>query len=202
MSTVPPPVCSVAERRARHGRRASSTRRCPAAAPTPNPAQLTIMVGGDAAALERARPVLDALAKRVFHLGALGTGAAMKLAVNTVIFGLNEALAEGLVLAERAGIDRALAYDVFAASAAGAPYVEYKRADFLDPEGDAAGVHAGAGCEGLGLITRLGRRLDVPVPQAARQPRRHPRRRPSTMGGRRLRGGRGASRGGGPGQGQ
>ena len=38
----------------------------------------------------------------------------MKLAVNTVIFGLNEALAEGLVLAEAAGIDRELAYDVLA----------------------------------------------------------------------------------------
>ena len=55
---------------------------------------LTIMVGGDEAVLERARPVFDALAKRVFHLGALGNGAAMKLAVNTLIFGLNQALAE------------------------------------------------------------------------------------------------------------
>ena len=38
----------------------------------------------------------------IFHLGPLGSGAAMKLAVNTVIFGLNEALAEALVLAEAA----------------------------------------------------------------------------------------------------
>ena len=78
----------------------------------------------------RSRP----LAKTIFHIGPLGTGAAMKLAVNTVIFGLNQALAEGLVLAEAAGIDRALAYDVIAASAAGAPFVGYKRAAFLDPE--------------------------------------------------------------------
>ena len=63
--------------------------------------KLTLMVGGEAADLERARPVLDALAQPIFHLGPLGTGAAMKLAVNTLIFGLNEALAEGLVLAER-----------------------------------------------------------------------------------------------------
>ena len=46
------------------------------------------------------------LAKTVFHMGPLGSGAAMKLAVNAVIFGLNEALAEGLVLAEAAGIER------------------------------------------------------------------------------------------------
>ena len=70
---------------------------------------LTIMVGGDAADLERARPVIDAMARTVFHMGPLGSGAAMKLAVNAVIFGLNEALAEGLVLAEATGIDRARA---------------------------------------------------------------------------------------------
>ena len=83
--------------------------------------ELTIMVGGEADDLERARPILDCLARRVFHLGPLGTGAVMKLAVNTLIFGLNGAVAEGLVLAERNGIDRALAYEVLAASAAGAP---------------------------------------------------------------------------------
>ena len=43
--------------------------------------QLTLMVGGDEADLERARPALEALAKTIFHLGPLGTGAAMKLAV-------------------------------------------------------------------------------------------------------------------------
>ena len=79
-------------------------------------------------------PVLDALAKRIFHLGAAGTGAAMKLAVNAVIFGLNEAVAEGARPGRAAGIDRALAYDVLAASAVGAPYVGYKRAAFVEPE--------------------------------------------------------------------
>ena len=68
---------------------------------------LTIMVGGDAADLDGARPILERLARRVFHLGPLGSGAVMKLAVNTLIFGLNGAVAEGLVLAERNGIDRA-----------------------------------------------------------------------------------------------
>ena len=72
----------------------------------------------------------------------------MKLAVNTLIFGLNEAVAEGLVLAERSGIDRALAYDVLAASAAGAPFVGYKRAAFVEPGGDAGGLLAGARRQG------------------------------------------------------
>ena len=65
--------------------------------------ELTIMAGGDVAALERARPVLDALSKRIFHLGPLGAGATMKLAVNSLLHGLNVALSEALVLAERAG---------------------------------------------------------------------------------------------------
>ena len=127
---------------------------------------LTIMVGGDSAALERARPVFDALAKRVFHLGALGNGKAMKLAVNTLIFGLNEALAEGLVIAERAGIERSLAYDVLAASAAGAPYVAYKRTSFLDPEGTPPMFSIALAEKDLNLITAFADRLDVPVPQA------------------------------------
>jgi 3-hydroxyisobutyrate dehydrogenase-like beta-hydroxyacid dehydrogenase len=127
---------------------------------------LTIMVGGNEAALERARPVFDALAKRVFHLGALGNGAAMKLAVNTLIFGLNEAVAEGLVIAERAGIDRSLAYDVLAASAAGAPYVEYKRKAFLDPEGTPPVFSIALAEKDLNLITEFAEGLRVPVPQA------------------------------------
>jgi 3-hydroxyisobutyrate dehydrogenase/2-hydroxy-3-oxopropionate reductase len=124
------------------------------------------MVGGDAADLERARPALEPLAKAIFHLGPLGTGAAMKLAVNTVIFGLNGALSEGLVLAELAGIDRSAAYDVFAASAIGAPYVGYKRAAFLDPDGTPVAFSLDLAEKDLRLITALAASLGVPVPQA------------------------------------
>ena len=82
----------------------------------------------------------------------------MKLAVNTVIFGLNGALAEGLVLAELAGIDRALAYDVLAASAVGAPYVGYKRAAFVDPDGTPVAFSLDLAEKDLGLITDARRR--------------------------------------------
>jgi 3-hydroxyisobutyrate dehydrogenase-like beta-hydroxyacid dehydrogenase len=95
--------------------------------------QLTIMAGGDPAALDRARPVLDHLAKQVFHVGELGSGAVMKLVVNSVLHGLNLALAEGLVLAERAGVGRSTAYEVIAASAVAAPFVHYKREAFEHP---------------------------------------------------------------------
>jgi 3-hydroxyisobutyrate dehydrogenase len=95
--------------------------------------QLTIMAGGDPAALERVRPVLDPLAKQIFHVGELGAGAVMKLTVNSVLHGLNLALAEGLVLAERAGVERSTAYEVFAASVIAAPFVHYKREAFEHP---------------------------------------------------------------------
>ncbi len=124
------------------------------------------MVGGDAADLDRARPALEALAKTIFHLGPLGTGAAMKLATNAVIFGLNGALSEGLVLAELAGIDRAAAYDVLAASAVGAPYVGYKRAAFLDPDGTPVAFSLDLAAKDLRLITAFAESLGLGVPQA------------------------------------
>ena len=95
--------------------------------------ELTFMVGGDADALDRVRPVLDILGKQVFHLGEPGAGATMKLAVNAALHGLNQALAEALVLAEKSGIDRRAAYEVFASSALAAPFVHYKRAAYEHP---------------------------------------------------------------------
>ena len=58
----------------------------------------------------------------------------MKLVVNSMILALNAAVSEALVLAERSGLDRAETYDVLKSSAAGAPYVTYKQAAFLDPD--------------------------------------------------------------------
>ncbi len=128
--------------------------------------QLTLMVGGESGDLERARPALDALARRIFHLGPLGSGAAMKLATNTVVFGLNGALAEGLVLAERAGIERNMAYDVLVESAAGAPYVGYKRSAFVAPESTPTAFALGLAEKDLRLITELADGLGVAIPQA------------------------------------
>jgi 3-hydroxyisobutyrate dehydrogenase-like beta-hydroxyacid dehydrogenase len=128
--------------------------------------QLTLMVGGEASDLERARPALEPLARTIVHIGPLGSGAAMKLAVNTVIFGLNEAVAEGLVLAETAGIDRRVAYGVIAESAAGAPFVGYKRASFVDPDDTPTAFALDLADKDLRLIGALAGRLGVLMPQA------------------------------------
>ena len=128
--------------------------------------QLTIMAGGSAEDVDRARPALDLAAKQVTHVGPLGSGSALKLAVNALIFALNSGLSEALVLAERAGIDRALAYEVFANSAAGAPFVGYKRDAFIDPEGTPAAFSLDLAAKDLRLITDLADRLGVPMAQA------------------------------------
>jgi 3-hydroxyisobutyrate dehydrogenase-like beta-hydroxyacid dehydrogenase len=98
-------------------------------------AALVSMVGGDADALERARPVLEAMTKAHFHLGGSGAGAAMKLAINVMIASQTVAISEALVLAEAAGIERPDAYEVIAAGALASPFIDYKRAAFLDPDG-------------------------------------------------------------------
>jgi len=126
--------------------------------------ELTVMVGGDAAALERARPVLDMLARNVFHVGELGAGATMKLVVNAILHSLNLALAEGLVLAEKAGVARTAAYDVVAASAVAAPYVHYKRAAFERPDETPVAFSLDLAAKdldlALGLAERAGARLE------------------------------------------
>lgn len=128
---------------------------------------LTVMVGGDGAALERARPVLDSMATRIVHLGGLGAGATMKLAVNSVLHALNVALAEGLLLAERAGIDREAAYDVIAGGAAGAPFLHYKRASFLDPHGAPVAFSLDLVAKDLELAAALADEVGTPARQLA-----------------------------------
>jgi 3-hydroxyisobutyrate dehydrogenase len=77
---------------------------------------LTVMVGGDAAQLERVRPILDAFAGKVVHCGAIGAGHALK-AVNNALLALHVwSTAEGLATARAAGVDPAIALDVINAS--------------------------------------------------------------------------------------
>ena len=83
-------------------------------------------VGGDAGALERVRPVLEAIAKRVFHVGPSGMGSHLKLVTN-LIMGLNGvALAEGLALARKAGLDIGQTLEILRHGAAGSKILEVR----------------------------------------------------------------------------
>jgi len=136
--------------------------------PTVEKGELTIMVGGDAATLERARPVLDALAAKIFHVGVLGAGATVKLAVNALVHAIDVGLSEALVLAEKAGVNRSAAYDVFAAGAAAAPFVLYKRPAFEDPDHAQLTFTLDLMAKDLDLILSLAREVGAPMGQAER----------------------------------
>src|SRR3954447_4835934 len=123
---------------------------------------LLVMASGDAAAVERVSPVLAAFAGKVTYVGQAGAGQAMKLAVNLVVHNLNAALSEALVLAATAGIARENAYSVLQDSVVGAPFVNYKRAAFLDPTVPVA-MSLDLVLKDLQLITAFAHELGVPV---------------------------------------
>jgi 3-hydroxyisobutyrate dehydrogenase/2-hydroxy-3-oxopropionate reductase len=129
--------------------------------------ELTIMVGGDPTTLDLARPVLDVLATKVFHVGALGAGATMKLAVNSLIHAIDVGLSEALVLAEKAGVDRLAAYEIFASGAAAAPFVLYKREAFERPDETPPAFLMDLMAKDLDLILALAEEVGAPMDQAA-----------------------------------
>ena len=129
--------------------------------------ELTVMVGGDAGALQRVQPVLQHFAARIFHLGDTGAGATMKLVVNAAVHALNVAVSEALVLAEKAGLDREATYDVLEVSAAGAPYVKYKRAAFLQPDDTSVAFSLDLVAKDQELIDQLAAHVGARMPQGA-----------------------------------
>ncbi|KUI48299.1 3-hydroxyisobutyrate dehydrogenase [Mycobacterium sp. GA-1199] len=73
---------------------------------------LAFMVGGEDAAVERARPVLEPLAGKIIHCGASGTGQAAKLCNNMVLAVQQIAIGEAFVLAEKLGLSAQSLFDV------------------------------------------------------------------------------------------
>jgi 3-hydroxyisobutyrate dehydrogenase len=88
--------------------------------------QLVLFMGGDKAAIDRARPALEAVSARMHHLGPAGAGATWKLVNNMLVAIQVTALAEGLALARAAGFDLAVASELIGNSAAASPAVKTK----------------------------------------------------------------------------
>ena len=80
---------------------------------------LLAMAGGEPAAFERARPILDAIAKRVIYTGGIGTGSIAKIMHNSATFTLDLVMAECWTAGVKAGIDAATIYKVFTEAALG-----------------------------------------------------------------------------------
>jgi 3-hydroxyisobutyrate dehydrogenase-like beta-hydroxyacid dehydrogenase len=88
--------------------------------------QLSFMVGGDPAALERARPYLEAIGPTITHVGPVGLAKSMKIAVNLGLAVQMLAFAEAVALAEKAGVDRARSVEVLLKSVIASPMVKYR----------------------------------------------------------------------------
>ena len=129
-------------------------------------ATLLVMTAGDEDAAAVAGPVLEAMSARVLHVGGPGSGAALKLAVNSVLYAIMEAVGESLVLAERAGVPRELAYEVFANSAVAAPVVQYRRAVFETPLEVPVSFALDLAIKDLDLTLDLAEAVGAPMPQA------------------------------------
>jgi len=80
---------------------------------------LLVMAGGDPAAFARARPLLDAIAKRVMHVGGIGAGSVAKILHNSATFTLDLVMAECWTVALKAGVDAATIVEVFNEAALG-----------------------------------------------------------------------------------
>jgi 3-hydroxyisobutyrate dehydrogenase-like beta-hydroxyacid dehydrogenase len=126
---------------------------------------LVIMVGGNEHAYARGESILRELGTPT-HIGGHGQGLVLKLAINVSLAVQMLALAEGLLLSERAGIDRERAVEVMTHSAIGSPMLKARAGLVLDPSDD-AWFDVGLMQKDVVLALDAARRLRVPLPSAA-----------------------------------
>jgi 3-hydroxyisobutyrate dehydrogenase-like beta-hydroxyacid dehydrogenase len=125
---------------------------------------LTIMVGGDEAAYARAEPLLRVLGTPT-RIGDNGQGLVLKLAINISLAVQMLAFSEGLVLAERSGVDPRLAAKVMSGSAIGSPMLKARVPLVLDLPDD-AWFDIGLMHKDIRLALSTARGLGVPLPSA------------------------------------
>jgi 3-hydroxyisobutyrate dehydrogenase-like beta-hydroxyacid dehydrogenase len=127
-------------------------------------ADLLIMAGctdedADVAAL------FDAMGRQTIYLGRSGAGAVMKLAVNSLIHGINQTLAEAMTLAEASSISSEVAFDVIEASAACAPMLKYRRPLYLNEADHDVTFTVALARKDMEVTAGLADRLGTAMPQ-------------------------------------
>jgi 3-hydroxyisobutyrate dehydrogenase-like beta-hydroxyacid dehydrogenase len=128
----------------------------------------SVMIGGDDAAFERAKPVLLAIGPKVTRIGDNGLACQMKIAVNLLLMVEVIAFGEAVALAEKGGVARAVALDAVLKSVAASPVLGYRGPFILDgnmPDVPLADVTLQQ--KDMMLALNLGRKLGSPVPLAA-----------------------------------
>jgi 3-hydroxyisobutyrate dehydrogenase-like beta-hydroxyacid dehydrogenase len=128
--------------------------------------QLSVMVGGPTEVFARVEPILRDVGPKVTHVGGNGQAALLKIAHNLSLAVQMLAFSEGVVLAEKAGIDRALAVEVLTSSAIASPMVRY-RGPFVLEQPPEAWFDVNMMQKDLVYALDTGRELDVPLPTTA-----------------------------------
>ncbi|MBO9661294.1 NAD(P)-dependent oxidoreductase [Dokdonella sp.] len=96
--------------------------------------KLSVMVGGDAEVLERARPVLECYAAKISHMGEVGAGQNTKAVNQVLVAGIAQAVCEGLALSEKLGLDAERLLPTLGAGAAGNWFLDKRGATMLRNE--------------------------------------------------------------------
>jgi 3-hydroxyisobutyrate dehydrogenase-like beta-hydroxyacid dehydrogenase len=128
--------------------------------------KLSVMVGGEKSAFDRAKPVLDDVGPRVTHVGPNGLALSLKIAINLSLAVQMLAFSEGVLLAEKSGIPRDVAVDVMTHSVIGSPMVQYRGPMVLKMP-DEAWFDVNMMQKDMLLALEMGRQLDVPLPTTA-----------------------------------
>lgn len=127
---------------------------------------LSIMVGGDAGALEGVRPLLEVLGKTITHIGPSGAGQVAKAVNQVVIAGTYASVAEGMALAQRSGVDTGALVRALSGGAAGSWILANRAGNMLAgeyPLGFRTRLHR----KDLGIALSEARELGVSMPVAA-----------------------------------
>jgi len=128
--------------------------------------KLSLMVGGEAAAFERVKPILLSIGPKVTHVGGNGLAVSMKIATNLSLAVQMLAFSEGVLLAEKSGIKREVAVEVLLNSVIASPMVKY-RGPFVLRMPDEGWFDVDMMQKDMMLALEMGRQLDVPLPTTA-----------------------------------
>jgi 3-hydroxyisobutyrate dehydrogenase len=135
--------------------------------PRATDASLTIMIGGDGPTIARARPVLELMGKRLFEVGALGAGHAMKALNNYVSAAAFEATSEALLIGKRFGIDPTLLIDILNVSTGRTFHSELSMKDHVIAGRHAAGFLLALAAKDVRIAAGLAATLKIPAPMLA-----------------------------------
>ncbi|HEY4827188.1 MAG TPA: NAD(P)-dependent oxidoreductase [Solirubrobacteraceae bacterium] len=166
LSTISPRASRALAERVRNEGRGAQMLDTPVSGSVPQvkSGTLTIMVGGDEDAYARIEPVLRVLGTPT-HIGENGQGLVLKLAINISLAVQTLAFSEGLLFAEREGVDADLAAKVMAGSQIGSPMLKLRVALILDPP-DEAWFDIGLMHKDIRLVRQAGAEQGVPLPTA------------------------------------